>query len=157
MCDIFLKFHFMCVGVLSVCMFMHHTCAWCQWRPSDPLELELPIVVNHHVVLRNKPRTSGKATSALNIWDSSPAHMYLHHGMFRHTMWCMFAILTFLMPNNILFHSSPQRGTLFTFGAAQCCVIESGCHFFLCILWKNGQAVSSSVLLLYFPLWVELI
>ena len=45
---------FMCVGVLSTCMSVHHMYAGCPQRPGegvDPLELELQMVVSYWVVL----------------------------------------------------------------------------------------------------------
>ena len=44
------------VYVLSTCMYVHHVCAWCsgQKRGSDPLELEIQMVVSHFVAAGNQ-------------------------------------------------------------------------------------------------------
>lgn len=48
----FFHLKFMYVSVLPVCMFVHHTCAWCPWRSEeelDPPKLEVQVVVSHYV------------------------------------------------------------------------------------------------------------
>lgn len=47
------------VYVLSACMYVYHVCAWCsgdQKRGSDPLELEIQMVVSHFVAARNQSK-----------------------------------------------------------------------------------------------------
>lgn len=40
----------MCLGVLSACMPVHHLHAWYLLMPEEgPLELELLVVMGHHV------------------------------------------------------------------------------------------------------------
>lgn len=45
-------YYFMCMNVLSACMYAYHVCAWScgdQKGASDPLRLELEIIMSHHV------------------------------------------------------------------------------------------------------------
>lgn len=47
----------MCMRVLPVCMYQHHTCACCQRdqkRVSDPLEVDLQTVVSRHMDAENQ-------------------------------------------------------------------------------------------------------
>jgi hypothetical protein len=30
-----LYFYFVCMSVLSVCMYVHHMCAWCPWKQEE--------------------------------------------------------------------------------------------------------------------------
>lgn len=51
-------------GILPACMLMQHMCAWSQQRSegvSDPLELEVHVVVDHHVGAGMKAPSSGRA------------------------------------------------------------------------------------------------
>jgi hypothetical protein len=59
----------MCTGVLLAHTSVHHVCTQCcgdQRRTSDPLELELQVVVATMWVLRIEPRSSGRPASAPN-------------------------------------------------------------------------------------------
>lgn len=63
----FIPFHFTYTSVLLICMYMYHMCAMPRTeRTPDPLELELQMVVNCHVVPGTQARSSTRADSALN-------------------------------------------------------------------------------------------
>jgi len=58
------------MGVLPTDVSVHHCMHGTQRsqrRVSDLLGLELQTVVNHHMVLRIEPKSSGKAASALKL------------------------------------------------------------------------------------------
>ena len=66
---------FLCVWMycLHVCYCTH--VIQCLWR-SDPLELELQMVVSHHVKAGNWTQSSARAASALNCWAISPVSFF---------------------------------------------------------------------------------
>lgn len=49
----------MCVNILPVGMYVRCMCAWCLWRTSQrtlgPLELEVWMLVSHHLGARIEP------------------------------------------------------------------------------------------------------
>lgn len=65
---VYLLMYFMCMSTLSKCMSVHHVEAWSPRRPSDPLRLELQVVVNKHMGARNQTRSSGRAAHTLYCW-----------------------------------------------------------------------------------------
>lgn len=69
---IILFYCFMCAGVF-VCMYAWatHLCNTLRShkRASDPLGLDLHIIVSHRVCSENQPRTFGTAASTLKNWD----------------------------------------------------------------------------------------
>lgn len=70
------------VFCLHVCMCT--ICAWHLRRSEDgtgPLALELQMVVNHQANAGTKPRSSARATSALNHGSISPASRAEHFGL----------------------------------------------------------------------------
>jgi hypothetical protein len=50
---------------------------WDQKRSLDPLELELYVVVSHHVGARDQTLSSARAASALNFWAISAALTFI--------------------------------------------------------------------------------
>lgn len=64
---------FACISVYAPCTYLVPVEAR---RGLHPLDLELQIIVSHHVVLRTEPMSSVRATGALNHWASSPAHLF---------------------------------------------------------------------------------
>jgi hypothetical protein len=65
-----------------VCTFksVHHVHIWWPWKQkgtSDPLELELKIVISHMWVLGIEPGSSGRKASVLNLQAMSPDWTFL--------------------------------------------------------------------------------
>lgn len=58
-------YNFMCTGVLPVSMSVHHVCLTPQ-RPSDPLKLELQIVVSCHTLAETQTQACVRAVSVFN-------------------------------------------------------------------------------------------
>lgn len=56
------------MSLLLAYLSIHHICAWCLLKKStsDPLKLELQMVLVSMWVLGTKPRSSARATSALS-------------------------------------------------------------------------------------------
>jgi hypothetical protein len=54
--------YFIGISVVSTCVYMDHMCAHGgQKQASDPLELELQVVVSCHVGAGNQPKDLGKS------------------------------------------------------------------------------------------------
>ena len=75
---VWFNFYDMYMGVLPAYMSVHHTtymsgACGCQKKVSDPLKLELQMVVSCHVSTGNLTSSSGKAINTPNHWAISPA------------------------------------------------------------------------------------
>lgn len=74
---IFLIIIFMCMSVLTVCMYVHHIHVWCPWSWTKEIvrlpELDLWLAVSHKVwVLGIVPGSPGRTARARDCWVISP-------------------------------------------------------------------------------------
>lgn len=67
---------FVCVSVLSTCMYVQNICAWCPQKAWDSLGLKLQRVVSCYVGAVNKPGSSASGSSALKCRAISPTSVY---------------------------------------------------------------------------------
>lgn len=69
---------------LSVCLYTHHTLAWCPWKPGeDSLELELQTAVSHNAGACNGTQVFRKSSKCFEPWShlSSLYFTFLRQGI----------------------------------------------------------------------------
>ena len=75
---------FMCLCVLPACMYVHHVCSWCLWRPEEHIcssKLEWQTVVGCHMDVGTEPGSSTRAeknVSSLLSHSSSPLYLFFN-------------------------------------------------------------------------------
>lgn len=70
----------------------------------DPVGLELDIVMSHHVGCGSRTRSSGRPTSNLNCWATSPAHVYLIRKAVKDLQLCFITTKDYSWLSVTLFH-----------------------------------------------------
>lgn len=78
------SFYIMCINILIVCMYTYSNHVWYLQKPEegtlDSLELELQIVINHHVSARKWTQVLSTKSKCSNHWTIShaqPIHLFL--------------------------------------------------------------------------------
>ena len=56
----------MCISILSMCRYVYHVCAWYLSKSEEdrhPLDMELQVIVSHHVSVGINPKISARAAN----------------------------------------------------------------------------------------------